>query len=76
MQDVPLSERRDGSSLSKPIRGAFRKSSRCGDSACVEVSIGDKVLVRNSASPGRVVAFTKEEWRVFLAGVQVGEFEV
>ena len=61
--------------MSKPSQGAFRKSSRCGDSACVEVSVGDKVLVRNSTSPNKVVAFTKEEWRAFVAGVRVGEFE-
>jgi hypothetical protein len=42
----------------------------------VEVSTGDRVLVRNSTAPGKVVAFTKEEWRAFLAGVRLGEFEV
>jgi uncharacterized protein DUF397 len=62
--------------LSKPSQGAYRKSSRCGDGACVEVSIGDRVLVRNSTTPGKVVVFSKEEWRAFVAGVQVGEFEV
>jgi uncharacterized protein DUF397 len=61
--------------LSKPSQGAFRKSSRCGDAACVEVSIGDRIVVRNSTAPGKVVVFTKEEWRAFVAGVRVGEFE-
>jgi hypothetical protein len=62
--------------LSDNSQGPFRKSTRCGDNACVEVSIGDRVAVRNSAAPSKVIVFTKEEWRAFLAGVQVGEFEV
>ena len=62
--------------MSEPNRGAYQRSSRCGDSACVEVSIGDRVLVRNSTTPGKVVVFTKDEWRAFIDGVRVGEFEV
>jgi hypothetical protein len=40
------------------------------------VAIDATVLVRNSTTPGTVVAFTKEEWRVFTAAVRLGEFEV
>jgi hypothetical protein len=42
----------------------------------VEVSIGDVVLVRNSTRPEERVVFTKEEWRAFVAGVHLREFEV
>jgi len=38
--------------------------------------LGDQVRVRNSTAPDRVVAFSKAEWQVFLAGVRDGEFEV
>jgi hypothetical protein len=36
--------------------------------------VGDEVRVRNSTAPDRIVTFSKEEWRVFLAGVRDGEF--
>lgn len=52
----------------------FRRSSRCDAGACVEVSVGDPILVRNSTEPDQIVRFTKEEWRVFVAGVRMGEF--
>ena len=54
----------------------FVKSSVCDTGACVEVSIGDVVLVRSSTAPETRVEFTREEWRAFVAGVRRGEFEV
>lgn len=57
------------------------KSSYCDAGSCVEVFRDDEedlVFVRNSNS-GAVLAaqfFTAEEWRVFLAGVKDGEFDV
>jgi hypothetical protein len=62
--------------VSKTSQPTFRKSLRCGDGACVEVSIGDRILVRNSTRPEVVVAFTAEEWRVFLSGIREGEFAI
>lgn len=53
----------------------FRKSSTCESGTCVEVSIGEEIMVRNSTEPSTVVKFTKEEWRAFLAGVRIGDFE-
>jgi hypothetical protein len=55
--------------------GDFRKSSRCESAGCVEVAIGDSIIVRNSEDPQRTVHFTKAEWRAFVAGVRIGEFE-
>ena len=55
---------------------AFRKSSLCADSSCVEVSLGNDILVRNSTAPQTAVAFSKEEWRVFVAAIRLGEFDV
>jgi hypothetical protein len=68
----------------------FRRSSKCEAVNCVEVDTGcdnvqcvevdtDRrgVAIRNSASPGgEFVAFTREEWAAFIAGVKLGEFDV
>jgi hypothetical protein len=58
------------------VARAFRKSSLCSDGCCVEVSIGGDILVRNSAAPETAIAFSKEEWRVFVAAIRLGEFDV
>ena len=54
----------------------WRKSTRCGSSACVEVAkIDDVYLVRDSKNPdAAVLSFTKQEWDAFVEGVQAGEF--
>jgi hypothetical protein len=54
----------------------WRKSSRCGNAACVEVAkAGDDFLVRDSKdADGAVLRFTKDEWVAFVAGVNAGEF--
>ena len=62
--------------LSDPLQHPFRRSSRCDTGTCVEVSMGETIVVRNSTAPHQEVRFTKEEWLVFLAGVRLGEFEV
>jgi Domain of unknown function (DUF397) len=56
----------------------WRKSSRSGDGGCVEVRIGaDQVRVRDTKNrPGAFLTFTHGEWRAFLAGVRLGEFDV
>ena len=58
------------------VPAIYRKASRCEGGACVEVSIGDTILIRNSTAPEKSVAFTREEWRVFTEAVRFGEFEV
>lgn len=54
----------------------WRKSSFCGNSACVQVAtVGGGVVVRDSEDPsGPVLAFTRDEWAAFVAGVNAGEF--
>jgi hypothetical protein len=51
----------------------WRKSSYSsgeGDSACVEVSLAQAALVRDSkASGGAVLAFSLSAWRAFVANV-------
>ncbi len=44
---------------------------------CVGVSITDKnVFVKNIASGGHVIDFTRPEWDAFIKGVKNGEFDL
>ena len=53
----------------------FRKSSFCANNACVEVKFEDDVVfVRDS--DGDYVLFSRDEWKVFIAGVKQGEFDI
>lgn len=56
----------------------WRKASRCGSAACVEVALTPEgVAVRDGKAPHRgALYFTAEEWRVFLAAAREGEFDV
>lgn len=61
----------------------WRRSSYCGDSACVEVAmtpdangVAHAIGVRDAKrvdSP--VLRFTRDEWCAFIAGVKKGEFD-
>jgi hypothetical protein len=55
---------------------AWRKSSRCGNTTCVEVAkVGTEYLIRDSKNPDKApLAFTEDEWIAFEAGVKAGEF--
>lgn len=55
---------------------AWRRSTRCEATSCVEVRrVGDVVEVRDSKQlGGPVLRFTREEWGAFAAGVNAGEF--
>jgi len=55
---------------------AWRRSSRCGSTTCVEVAkVDDQYLVRDSKNPdAAALSFTKEEWVAFVEGVTAGEF--
>lgn len=63
---------------------AFRKSTRCGSSACVEVDTALDLdarevffRVRDSKNPdGPVLTFDLNEWRSFVSGMKAGEFDV
>ena len=55
---------------------SWRKSTRCGTNACVEVELGpDQVRVRDSKNPAGELTFSAESWRGFLAGVRAGQFD-
>lgn len=61
-----------------PNPTAWQKSSYCGSNACVEVAQREEpgyVWVRNSRSPQFSIAFTDDEWAVFVRGVKNGEFD-
>ncbi|WIM96835.1 DUF397 domain-containing protein [Actinoplanes oblitus] len=54
----------------------WRRSRRCASGACVEVArVGELFLIRDSkdldAAP---LAFSREVWEAFLAGVKAEEF--
>lgn len=58
-----------------PAAEVWKRSSRCSDSACVEVARhGDVVRVRNSSRPDRVIEFSGDEWTVFREAFLRGEF--
>ena len=56
---------------------SWRKSRTCDSGACVGVARrGDVVLIGNTAKPDAPVGeFTPEEWKQFLAGVKLGDFD-
>jgi len=56
---------------------AWKRSSWCGTSSCVEVaSLGGAVAVRDSKSAdSAVLLYTPDEWRAFIVGVKAGEFD-
>jgi hypothetical protein len=56
---------------------AWRTSRTCDSGACVGVArSGAVILIGNTSTPqGQVSEFTVEEWRQFLAGVKLGDFD-
>ena len=53
----------------------WHKATFCSGGQCVEVAeVGSSILIRNSNRPDQVLAFTHEEWDVFVKGVKNGEF--
>lgn len=55
----------------------WRKSSVCGNGACVEVArVGDDYLVRDSKDPGGpTLTFDSAEWLAFIKSAAAGEFD-
>jgi hypothetical protein len=62
-----------------PVSGsiAWRISRTCDSGACVGVARrGEAVLIANTNdTDGSVINFTTEEWRQFLAGAKLGDFD-
>jgi hypothetical protein len=55
----------------------WRVSSTCDSGECVKVArSGGYVLIGNTSRPdGPIVEFTTAEWRQFLAGAKLGDFD-
>jgi hypothetical protein len=57
----------------------FKKASVCGPiMGCAEVAIknGEAVAMRNSQDLHKQLSFTAKEWKIFIAGVKNGEFDI
>jgi hypothetical protein len=63
----------------KPVIGtvAWRRSSRCSSSTCVEVGrLNYDVVLRDSKiEQSPLLRYTTEEFRAFVEGVKAGEFD-
>jgi hypothetical protein len=62
-----------------PSRAEWRKSSLSGDGAsCVEVAItADVIAVRDTKDrAGGMLIFRPDEWKAFIGGVRLGEFDI
>jgi Domain of unknown function (DUF397) len=55
---------------------AWRKSSRSGDTGCVEMAVvDDRVHVRDSKDlDGSMLILDVSTWRAFVAGIKAGDF--
>ncbi len=56
---------------------SWRVARHCESGACVQIGTsGESVLVSSSADPDSLyVAFSRQEWQEFVAGVKEGEFD-
>lgn len=52
-------------------------SSRCEGGQCIKVArVGEVVVIANTNDPeGYVSEFSTDEWRQFVAGVKLGDFD-
>jgi hypothetical protein len=55
----------------------WRITSQCESGGCVGVARDQEfVVIGNSSSPEAPVSrFTRQEWRAFIAGVKLGDFD-
>ena len=55
----------------------WHMSRTCDGGACVKVARdGDSVLFGTTSQPdGPVIAYTRAEWKEFIAGVKLGDFD-
>lgn len=78
---APSSHRRAGFSAaseeSRSGRGMWHRSSFCDTTTCVEVQLGDQILIRDSKDPrSPMLSYSRDEWRAFIEGVRAGEFDL
>jgi predicted secreted Zn-dependent protease len=62
---------------SAPGNLEWRVSRTCESGACIKVARKDEfVIIGNTANPtGPFSQFTTDEWRHFVAGVKLGDFD-
>jgi predicted secreted Zn-dependent protease len=54
----------------------WRVSRTCDSGACVMVARDGEVIVfGNTTEPGSTITYTTHEWREFIAGVKLGDFD-
>ena len=60
-----------------PDETSWRTSSVCDAGTCVGVARqGEFIVVANTATPGEGISrFTRDEWKAFIAGVKLGDFD-
>jgi hypothetical protein len=61
------------------VEASWFRSTYCGNSSCVEVSIdagAGRVAVRDGKAPAGPLLFDFEEWQAFVQGVKSGEFDL
>jgi hypothetical protein len=57
---------------------AWRKSSKCANTECIEIARDgqDMILLRDSKTPATpAFRYTREEFRAFIEGAKAGEFD-
>jgi predicted secreted Zn-dependent protease len=55
---------------------SWRVSRTCDGGACVMVARqGDSVVFGKGHPDGPVIAYTRAEWKEFIAGVKLGDFD-
>jgi len=54
----------------------WKRSSRCESNGCVEVMLDPAQVWVSGTDEWQILKFTADEWRVFVAGVKAGEFDV
>jgi len=55
---------------------SWRVSRTCDGGACVAVSRqGDSVVFGKGQPDGSVITYTRAEWKEFIAGVKLGDFD-
>ena len=56
-------------------KGTWRRARTCESGTCAEVRRnGDRIELRSSLAPERVIALTEDEWQVFVRAVAAGDF--
>lgn len=59
----------------RPDAAKWRRSRSCNGGSCVEAApAGERIAVRDSGNPGRIIMFSASSWREFIARIKNGEF--